>query len=968
MNNRFFKIFFYLLPFVDLITALITRNLGVMFTPGIIIKFIFLLINIFIIFWGNSKYKKFSICTVLFILLYSALYLFFKEGIFKIEYLKTELVFLFKLIYFPIVFLGMLNYFDNQGFDKKQFLDLIKYTLVVYIILLVISTIFNVSYSTYPAYLKGNIGWFYAGNEISNIMVLLFPISFIFFDKSKYSFLIIFPIILIALMIGTKVATFGLLIDVFIVFIYLFLRDKFKFNKKILLVILYFLLLIPNSYAVYNYKYMYENNIYGEEDNLVIDEDNIQEVNQILDELEVFYNKNEFNKIISTLLNGRDKLLANTISIYNDSDDIGTILFGIGFSNTDKVNNSNIGRLIEIDICDGFFHFGLIGLFIMFLPIIITVYFILKNISKFNINALFYGLIILLVLGVSTFSGHVFLAPAVSIYFVLYLLLLLNEFEVISLKRKLDKKISLLSLHLGVGGVEKSVVSQANMLCENNEVEIVCLYKNSKIYYEIDKKVKVIYLSNLYPNRDEFKDALKKKNPFKIICEGIKAIYILFMKWYLISKYIYNSNSEVIISSRYYFTKLLNRYGYKDTIKVAEEHVYHNNDIKYINKLRRSLTNIDYLIPASNYLKDDYKEIFKFENVKVVYLPQVIDYLPSKKKISGKNVIVVGRLEREKGLFDLIDIIKKVNDLDKSITFTICGDGSLRNDLVNYVKELGLSKCVKFKGNLSSIQLRKEYEKSSLFLMTSYEESFGLVLLEAMSYGLTCFAFDSALGAKEIIVKGSGKLIKDRNIDSMAQEIVDYYSKKVSFNDFSYKRAKEYFINNAKDKWLDFFGSVSKARVRKRVIFISSTGGHLNELMMLKDSMLKCNSYVITEKDDASSYVKEEFKGRCNYLKATTRYQLSYLVWSMYNLILSLYYFIKINPDVIVSTGSHTAVPMCYIAKIFHRKVIYIESFANMASKSLAGKLVYPIADVFIVQWESMLKLYPKAIYGGWLF
>ena len=154
----------------------------------------------------------------------------------------------------------------------------------------------------------------------------------------------------------------------------------------------------------------------------------------------------------------------------------------------------------------------------------------------------------------------------------------------------------------------------------------------------------------------------------------------------------------------------------------------------------------------------------------------------------------------------------------------------------------------------------------------------------------------------------------------------------------------------------------------KKVLFISSTGGHLNELMMLKDSMLKCNSYVITEKDDASSYVKEEFKGRCNYLKATTRYQLSYVVWSMYNLILSLYYFIKINPDVVVSTGSHTAVPMCYIAKIFHRKVIYIESFANMASKSLAGKLVYPIADVFIVQWESILKLYPNAKYGGWLF
>ena len=59
---------------------------------------------------------------------------------------------------------------------------------------------------------------------------------------------------------------------------------------------------------------------------------------------------------------------------------------------------------------------------------------------------------------------------------------------------------------------------------------------------------------------------------------------------------------------------------------------------------------------------------------------------------------------------------------------------------------------------------------------------------------------------------------------------------------------------------------------------------------------------------------------------------------------------------------------MCYIAKLFRKKVIYIETFANIYSKTVSGKLVYPIADVFIVQWESMLHIYPKAVYGGWIF
>ena len=59
---------------------------------------------------------------------------------------------------------------------------------------------------------------------------------------------------------------------------------------------------------------------------------------------------------------------------------------------------------------------------------------------------------------------------------------------------------------------------------------------------------------------------------------------------------------------------------------------------------------------------------------------------------------------------------------------------------------------------------------------------------------------------------------------------------------------------------------------------------------------------------------------------------------------------------------------MCLLAKLFRKKVIYIETFANIKTKTITGRILYKIADLFIVQWESMLKLYPKAIYGGWIF
>ena len=76
----------------------------------------------------------------------------------------------------------------------------------------------------------------------------------------------------------------------------------------------------------------------------------------------------------------------------------------------------------------------------------------------------------------------------------------------------------------------------------------------------------------------------------------------------------------------------------------------------------------------------------------------------------------------------------------------------------------------------------------------------------------------------------------------------------------------------------------------------------------------------------------------------------------------------KFRPDYIITTGVHTAGPMCCIGKILGSKIIYIETFANMVTKTSTGKLLYPISDKFIVQWESMKKLYPNADFGGWIF
>lgn len=157
--------------------------------------------------------------------------------------------------------------------------------------------------------------------------------------------------------------------------------------------------------------------------------------------------------------------------------------------------------------------------------------------------------------------------------------------------------------------------------------------------------------------------------------------------------------------------------------------------------------------------------------------------------------------------------------------------------------------------------------------------------------------------------------------------------------------------------------------MKKKVLFIASAGGHLNELLQLEPLFQKYDSYLITEKMKSNLSLKKKYHDHLFFLVfGSKEHLLSYLFKFMYNCLKSLYLFFKIRPKVIVTTGTHTAVPMCYIGKLFRRKVIFIETFANQSTKTLSGRLVYPIADLFIVQWEEMLKLYPKAVYGGWIY
>ena len=150
-----------------------------------------------------------------------------------------------------------------------------------------------------------------------------------------------------------------------------------------------------------------------------------------------------------------------------------------------------------------------------------------------------------------------------------------------------------------------------------------------------------------------------------------------------------------------------------------------------------------------------------------------------------------------------------------------------------------------------------------------------------------------------------------------------------------------------------------------KICFAASSGGHYEQLLMLKPLMEKYDSFIVTEK---TSYKTEVKNKRTYYLCQVNRKEKTFIPRMVVNLFKSVKIYLTEKPDVVICTGVLATIPICLIAKLFGKKLIYIESFAKVTSATGTGKLLYKFADQFYVQWESMLKIYPKAIYLGGIY
>lgn len=150
-----------------------------------------------------------------------------------------------------------------------------------------------------------------------------------------------------------------------------------------------------------------------------------------------------------------------------------------------------------------------------------------------------------------------------------------------------------------------------------------------------------------------------------------------------------------------------------------------------------------------------------------------------------------------------------------------------------------------------------------------------------------------------------------------------------------------------------------------KICFAASSGGHFEQLMMLKPLMDKNDSFILTE----NVPYEVNTKGiRTYYVCQVNRHERGF-IWKMVRIACSsLKIYRKEKPDVVICTGVLATIPMCLIAKMHHKKLIFIESFAKITSPTETGKFLYKYADRFYIQWESMRKFYPDAKYVGGIY
>jgi len=717
--------------------------------------------------------KKYKFCLILILLniIWFILSILFGINI-GIQSVKGLVTFINILLFIFLIAKIQFNDEDTKRIKKAIYISALIcaiYGIIQYVFKINLNVFEN---AKYPG-INGRINsTFYIATLFDKYMILIFLLScFNLFKNNNWFFKILF------FLTGTNVIlTFtrsGLIALGIVIFVFVLISFIQKKYNNIILTVLFLVIifLIPGVNHLFQVTAQYGYNILNMPESLRINfvsTDNESDKNETTTDLSINF-RDYYNKI------GFEFIKENPI-------------LGIGLNNYSYLyNNQNAKEFLKNDSVlekdleymyphNGYIQLaseiGIVGLALFFTYLFyISISFLKNNTNKFKLLSI----LILFIFMLGSYTESLIYNKQYAFMFLLLFSLFSNKsfYETKKMLKLKPKKITFLMLHLGYGGIETSTINTANALSKKYNVELISFYDlNNNQCNKINKNVNVKFLYNGGPNKEELLTAIKNKNIYLIFKEGIKSIDILVKRSLLMIKEIKKSKSDVLISTRVEFTPLLSKYGSNKKLKIAQEHYHHNNNKRYINKIKYKYDNIDYLCALTNTLKNDYEKfLVNNTTTKVVLMPNMIKSNFKKfTNLKNNNIIFIGRLHELKRVNELVKIFSKIKKED--YMFYIIGDGEEYSNIANLISDLDLDNNVKMLGYLNQKEIEKYLLKSKVFCMASITEGLPMVLLEAMSYGVPCIAYNTESGVKDIIDDGeNGFIIYNRNEEEYIEKL-----------------------------------------------------------------------------------------------------------------------------------------------------------------------------------------------------
>ncbi|HEX8344898.1 MAG TPA: glycosyltransferase family 4 protein [Actinoplanes sp.] len=379
-----------------------------------------------------------------------------------------------------------------------------------------------------------------------------------------------------------------------------------------------------------------------------------------------------------------------------------------------------------------------------------------------------------------------------------------------------------------LGGTTRTVVNQANALCEDHDVEIASVFRHAeKPGFHIDPRVKLIPLTELRsdgtlrtdPSGGPSTRLMKKARRFRTFLPHKHDHR--FRRWdpvvdLAVLRYFWSSEDGILVTTRPGMNLLSARMAPRRLVRVAQDHM---NFGTYKPGLRAAIVRhypkLDALTVLTEQDRKDYAQALGGTGLRMERIPNGIPrpQVPPA-ALDAKVVVAAGRLSGHKGFDMLIDAFQVVHAKHPDWQLWMFGSGAWKKKLTDQIEQAGLKGTAHLKGTTG--HLDRQFAAASIFALSSRFEGLPMVLLESMAAGLPAVAFDCPTGPREVIEHGrTGLLVPAEDVAALAAglcELIEDPARLRAMGAAALRGSEAYSIDTVKQSWERLYGDLLEVR------------------------------------------------------------------------------------------------------------------------------------------------------------